>query len=146
MEISLSLKSDYPDQIKIGRVRERRSRNYEVLRVYVEVEHIGLKASKEISGADEIAVQQRFNQLVAGWDKKYTAFLEKEQRSTDKASAEKMDLETKNVIAFFLRPSRHDCQHFGISGSSSLDDGYDEPEILPYQFTQICPMSADARH
>ena len=101
LEISLSLKSDYPDQIKIGRVRERLSRNYEVLRIYVEVEHIGLKASKEISGADEIAVQQRFNQLVAEWDKKYAALLEKEQRSMDKASAEKMDLEAKNVIASF---------------------------------------------
>ena len=29
---------------------------------------------------------------------------------------------------------------------SPLYDGCDEPEIVPYRFTQICPMSADVRH
>jgi hypothetical protein len=33
-----------------------------------------------------------------------------------------------------------------ISVSSSLIDGYDEPEILRSSITPICPMSADAGH
>lgn len=85
---TLDLNTAWPKFIVQGEPRATTNRYGQISRVAVPITHSELGLFKEISGNDTYTLQEKLNQLLVTWDKKYQAHLEKLLVEDGKHSAE----------------------------------------------------------
>ncbi len=95
---TLDLNTAWPKFIVQGEPRATKSRYGQISRVTVPITHSELGLFKVISGNDTYTLQEKLNQLLVAWDKKYQAHLDKLSAEVGKQSAEALIEEAQAQI------------------------------------------------
>lgn len=66
-----------------------------VLRYYIDIQHAELDLHRELSAPDISILQSKVDTLIAQWDKKYAAFVAKQEVAAGKEQAEEMTIEAE---------------------------------------------------
>lgn len=91
--------SRHMDAIKVGRLEAVYSSDgYRILRYTIDFLHKKLDLHKTLSAPELVVLQNKVDALIALWDKKYEAYLERSQVRSEKEFAEQASIDAQNSL------------------------------------------------